>query len=148
MRFSVTPATLVAVHVYVAVSSSSTLNSSRLPSSCSTESRSSGCPFVVQTTSGWGRPSAWQTSRTEPPSRAVYSLAVSAMLGATANRDNHQLSLINSVFLMFLIFYVQVIDRVTRRPAKGGHVLRFEVLSSVRQALALYGKMSGFSLSH
>jgi len=38
--------------------------------------------------------------------------------------------------------------RVTRRPAKGGHVLLFEVLSSVRQAVALYGKMSGFSLSH
>ena len=37
---------------------------------------------------------------------------------------------------------------VTRRPAKGGHVLLFEVLSSVRQALALYGKMSGFPLSH
>ena len=36
---------------------------------------------------------------------------------------------------------------VTRRPAKGGHVLLFEVLSSVRQALALYGKMSGFSQS-
>jgi len=39
------------------------------------------------------------------------------------------------------------IIRVTRRPAKGGHVLLFEVLSSVRQALALYGKMSGFSQS-
>ena len=37
--------------------------------------------------------------------------------------------------------------RVTRRPAKGGHVLLFEVLSSVRQALALYGKMSAFSQS-
>ena len=37
--------------------------------------------------------------------------------------------------------------RVTRRPAKGGHVLLFEVLSSVRQALALYGKISGFSQS-
>jgi len=39
------------------------------------------------------------------------------------------------------------VDRITRRPAKGGHVLLFEVLSSVRQALALYGKMSGFSQS-
>ena len=37
--------------------------------------------------------------------------------------------------------------RVTRHPAKGGHVLLLEVLSSVRQALALYGKMSGFSQS-
>ena len=37
--------------------------------------------------------------------------------------------------------------RVTRRPAKGGHVLLFEVLSSFRRALALYGKMSGFSQS-
>ena len=44
-------------------------------------------------------------------------------------------------------YAVKVNGRVIRRLAKGGHVLFFEVLSSVQQALALYGKMSGFSQS-